>query len=110
MSDHPDRPWWADLVPDIRAWATAGMFGLIFYLLFLISTHKELASNELFKTVATLLVGSGAFGLVCSFLWGGSKTTAAASETVNAMARASTVPTPPTPAAPPPSGPAEASE
>lgn len=95
-----ERPWWADIIPDIRAWATLGMFALIFYLLHLIAVHQELRENELFKTVATLLVGSGAFGLACSFLWGGSKTTSAASETVNAMARASAAPALPAPPAP----------
>lgn len=85
--DSGGGPWWRLLIPDIRAWATAAMFGLVFYLLHLIATHPELAQNELFKTVATLLVGSGAFGLVCAFLWGGSKATTGAIETVNQMAK-----------------------
>lgn len=80
-------PWWSKIIPDIRAWATFGMFVMVFYMLHLLATHPELADNELFKTVATLLVGSGAFGLCCSFIWGGSKTTAGAIETVNHMAR-----------------------
>lgn len=87
-----ERPWWADLIPDIRAWATAGMFALVAFLLHLIATHPELQDNELFKTVATLLLGSGGFGLACAFLWGGSKATAAAIDTVNDMAKR---PTPP---------------
>lgn len=82
-----ERPWWADLIPDIRAWATAGMFGLVAFLLHLIAAHPELQDNELFKTVATLLVGTGGFGLACSFLWGGSKATTAAIDTVNDMAK-----------------------
>ena len=99
MADKAARPWQADLVreliPDVRGWATIAMFGLVAYMLHLIATHEELASNELFKTVATLLVGSGAFGLVCAFLWGGSKASVSAVETVNAMAKS---------AAPPPGG------
>jgi ABC-type siderophore export system fused ATPase/permease subunit len=81
-----ERPWWADHIPDIRAWSTAAMFGLVFYVLWLIASYPELKTNELFKTVATLLIGSGAFGLVCAFLWGGSKASVAAADTVNAMA------------------------
>lgn len=89
MSDQkPDgSPWWAAHIPDIRAWATVGMFAIVFYLLHLISTNPALKENELFKTVATLLVGSGAFGLVCAFLWGGSKASAAAADTVNEVAK-----------------------
>jgi hypothetical protein len=99
MTDTTGRPWWAsfiaELIPDIRAWATAAMFVLVFYMLHLIATHPEMASNELFKTVATLLIGSGAFGLVCAFLWGGSKGSASAIDTVNAMARSSPGPSTP---------------
>ena len=51
-------PWW---VPDIRAWATAGMFILVFYVITLIAFVPEVSKSELFKTVATLLLGSGAF-------------------------------------------------
>jgi hypothetical protein len=86
---HVTKPWWADHIPqpDIRGLATVGMFCLIAYLLWLIANVEVLAKNELFKTVATLLVGSGAFGLVCSYIWGGSKASVAAADTVNAMAR-----------------------
>lgn len=98
MTENPNRPWWAEIIPDIRAWATVGMFAIVFYLLHLVATVPALKENELFKTLATLLVGSGAFGLVCAFLWGGSKTTAAASETVSAIAKASAVQPAPQPA------------
>lgn len=84
------KPWWAEHIPkpDIRGLATLLMFALVFFLLWLIHIDKDLAKNELFKTVATLLVGSGAFGLACSFLWGGSKASVAAADTVNAIASA----------------------
>ena len=88
-----DRPWWADHIPDLRACATVAMFALVFYVLWLIASYPALKENELFKTVATLLIGSGAFGLVCAFLWGGSKASVAAAETVNKMAQTSTTPT-----------------
>lgn len=93
MKDKP--PWWFELFPDVRAWATIGMFALVAYDLHLIATHEELATNELFKTVSVLLLGTGGFGLLCAFLWGGSKASVAAAETVNEMAKN----------APPPGGP-----
>lgn len=86
MSDKPD-PKWMRLIPNERGWATIGIFALVFYMLFLIDRNSELRDSDLFKTVATLLMGSGAFGLVCAFLWGGSKASVAASDTVNAVAR-----------------------
>lgn len=87
MRTPSERPWWADLIPDIRAWSTAAMFGVVVFILSLIAEHPELQDNELFKTLATLLVGTGGFGLVCAFLWGGSKATTAAIDTVNDMAK-----------------------
>jgi hypothetical protein len=90
-----------DLVPDIRGWATLGMFALVFYVLHLLHVDPALATNELFKTLATLLLGSGAFGLVCAFLWGGSKASVSAVETVNAVAKQIGAPPPPAPAPPP---------
>lgn len=93
MSNKP-APWWIAYVSDIRGWATAGMFVLVFYVISLIAFVPSVSESELFKTVATLLLGSGAFGLVCAFLWGGSKATAGAIETVNHIAKQAP-PTPP---------------
>lgn len=78
--------------PDVRAWATLGMFLLVFYVVTLIAFIPAVSDSELFKTIATLLLGSGAFGLACSFIWGGSKATTGAIETVNEMARANAPP------------------
>ena len=88
------KPWWADYFGDIRGWATFGMFVLVFYVITLIAFVPEVSESELFKTVATLLLGSGAFGLVCAFLWGGSKATTGAIETVNHMAKTKADPAP----------------
>lgn len=76
--------------PDVRGWATLGMFALVFYVVTLIAFVPRVSDSELFKTIATLLLGSGAFGLVCAFLWGGSKASAAAIDTVNEVARKAT--------------------
>lgn len=92
----PPYPWWGDLIrsmiPDVRAWATVAIFGLAAYDLTLIATHPALSSNELFKTATILLLGTGGLGLACSFLWGGSKASAAAADTVNAVALGSAAP------------------
>lgn len=72
---------------DTRGWATIGMFALVFYVVTLIAFVPAVSESELFKTIATLLLGSGAFGLVCAFLWGGSKATTGAIDTVNDVAR-----------------------
>jgi hypothetical protein len=77
---------------DTRNWATLGMFLLVFYVVTLIAFLPAVSESELFKTVATLILGSGAFGLVCAFLWGGSKATTGAIDTVNEMARANAPP------------------
>lgn len=78
--------------PDVRGWATIGMFLLVFYVVTLIAFIPAVSDSELFKTIATLLLGSGAFGLVCAFLWGGSKATTGAIDTVNEMAKANAPP------------------
>lgn len=73
--------------PDVRGWATLGIFALVTIDLILIAFAPGAAENELFKTISTLLWGSGAFGLVCAFLWGGSAATKSAIDTVNEIAK-----------------------
>jgi hypothetical protein len=99
MAEEKPRHW-SEMLPDVRGWATIGMFALVFYVITLIAFVPAVSSSELFKTLATLLLGSGAFGLVCAFLWGGSKASVSAVDTVNAVAKQAGAPTPP--AAPPP--------
>jgi hypothetical protein len=99
------RRSWLDLVPDIRGWATLGMFALVFYILHLIATVPGIDKSDLFKTAATLLLGSGAFGLACSFIWGGSKATVSAIDTVNAVAKQAGGAMPPPAPAPAPVAP-----
>lgn len=82
-SNSKQGPGW----PDVRGWATLAMFLLVFYVVSLIAFVPRVSDSELFKTIATLLLGSGAFGLVVAFLWGGSKATTSAIETVNEMAK-----------------------
>lgn len=85
MAETPKpAPWWA---PDIRAWATAAMFALAALDLCIAAFVSGIDKNELFKTISTLLWGTGAFGLVCAFLWGGSKASVAAADSVNEIAK-----------------------
>lgn len=78
------RGWHA---PDVRGWAAIGMFALVFYVVSLAAFVPSLASNELFKTIAVLILGTGGFGLLCAFLWGGSKASVHAAEAVSDIAR-----------------------
>lgn len=83
--------------PDVRGWATIGMFFMAAMTLLLAVLIPGAAQNELFKTLATLLFGTGGFGLVCSYLWGGSKASVTAVDTVNAIAANASPPAPPSP-------------
>ena len=83
----PGAPWWIVLVPDVRGWATLGLFLLVFFIVALIAFVPSVGTNELFKTIATLLLASGGFGLLLAFLWGGSRASVAAADTVNEMAK-----------------------
>lgn len=80
--NHPPF-WWPN---DIRAWATFGMFVLVAGIVFAVYSKPELADNNLFATLATLLVGTGGFGLMTSFLWGGTKSASGAVEAMTSMA------------------------
>ena len=73
--------------PDTRGWATIGIFAMAFFIIGLLAARPELGDNDLFKTLATLIFGSGAFGLACNYIWGGSKASSAAADTVNHMAK-----------------------
>jgi hypothetical protein len=74
-------------VPDQRGWAMIGVFGLGFTVILALVLKPELGDNQLFATIATLIFGSGMLGLICSFLWGGSKATNSAIDTVNDIAK-----------------------
>lgn len=80
---------------DIRGLVVISMVGITIYILHLTAEHPELATNKLFEDIVKQLVGVGGFGLILMFLFGGSKASNAAADTVNEMARQSS-PTPPT--------------
>lgn len=79
MTIAPPKRWHA---PDVRGWATVGMFALVAYVVSLAAFVPGLGANELFKTLSILICGTGGFGLVCAFLWGGSKASVHAAEAV----------------------------
>lgn len=60
-------------MPDSRSLLTAGLLALVFYIITLIAIVPTLANNELFKTLATLLVGTAFVGGVIAFYFGSSK-------------------------------------
>ncbi len=74
-------------VADIRGFVVVCMVVMLFYILHLVATHPELATNDLFKDICKQLAGVGGFGLVLMFLFGGSKASNEAVATVNDMAR-----------------------
>lgn len=86
MADAPKR--WS--LPDVRGWATIGMFAMVAYVITLAALNPQLAENHLFSTLATLICGTGGFGLVCAFLWGGSKASTHAAEAVSEIAKRQT--------------------
>lgn len=61
------------MIPDVRSMIAAGLFALIFYIISLIAFVPALESNELFKTLATLLVGTAFVSGVVAFYFGSSK-------------------------------------
>lgn len=67
-------------IPDARGWASIGMFALVVYVVTLIALKPELQHNDLFKMVAVQVIGTGGFGLLCAWLWGGSKVSSIAGE------------------------------
>lgn len=74
-------------IPDTRGWTTIGLFVLVFYIFHLMHVDPKLAATDLFKTVATLICGSGGLGLLFSFVWGGTKSSAGAVEALTEMGR-----------------------
>jgi hypothetical protein len=99
MSDNSQRPWWADLIPDTRAFVAGGYFALAFYLLYMVGISPSLLGNAAFMTVASLIIGTGGLGVVGSFFFGGTKTGA---EVMNRQSQALSGPAAPPPRAPPP--------
>lgn len=60
-------------MPDSRGMLTTGLLALVFYIMSLVAFVPSLGDNELFKTLATLLVGTAFVGGVIAFYFGSSK-------------------------------------
>lgn len=94
-----ERPWWADHMPDTRAFVAVGYFILSGILLQMIATNPDkLLGNAAFMTVTTLIIGTGGLGVVGAFFFGGTKTGAevmtSQSKTISDSAAGSTPPAP----------------
>ena len=60
-------------LPEDRGVVTAFLCALVFYVITLMAFIPNLATNELFKTIATLIVGTAFVGGVVAFYFGNSK-------------------------------------
>jgi hypothetical protein len=73
-------------MPDSRTMLSAGLLALIFYIITLAALIPTLATNDLFKTLATLLVGTAFVGGVVAFYFGSSKNSSDKDETISKQA------------------------
>lgn len=60
-------------MPDARGWVTVALIALAFYILTLVAFVPNLADNELFKTLATVLITSGLVGGALAFYFSSTK-------------------------------------
>lgn len=72
---------------DVRSLVVISMVLMTIYILHLIAVNPELAENKLFEDVVKNLTGVGGFGLILMFLFGGSKASNQAIDTVNEIAK-----------------------
>ncbi len=71
------RTSWPDVVkamiPDTRTVISFAMLGMTLYILWLVANFPDLSKSDLFKMLATLLVGSSGVGMALGFYFGSSK-------------------------------------
>lgn len=67
---------------SLRVLVAVGLFGLTFYVLYLLATQPKLADSQLFTTLATAIVVSGVIGGVVAFLFGSSQSSQAKDATI----------------------------
>lgn len=69
---------WANMMqaPDSHGWLAVAIISLVFYIITLLAFVPSLQDNELFKTLATVIVGSGFIGGVIAYFYSNSKSKA----------------------------------
>lgn len=60
-------------MPDARGWLSIGLVALVFYILTLVAFVPTLTGNELFKTLAILIVGTAFVGGAIAFYFSSTK-------------------------------------
>lgn len=71
------------MMPDARSMIVAGLFALVFFIFGLIAWVPSLKDNELFKTLATLIVGTGFVSGAITFYFGSSKSSSDKDATIS---------------------------
>ncbi len=62
--------------PDTRGMIVAGLFALVFYIITLLAFVPTLKDNQLFQTIATLIVGTAFVGGAVAFYFSSNKSSA----------------------------------
>lgn len=70
-------------MPDARGMIVVGLFALVFFIFGLIAWVPSLNDNELFKTLATLIVGTGFVSGAITFYFGSSKNSTDKDQTIS---------------------------
>jgi hypothetical protein len=71
------------MMPDARGMIAVGLFALVFYIISLLAFVPTIAANELFKTIATLIVGTAFVSGVVTFYFGSSKNSSDKDQTIS---------------------------
>jgi len=72
--------------PDARGWTMIGLFALTGGILGAVAFNPTLEKNELFSSLATLIVGAGGFLGAVGFMFGTSKASSDKDQTIATMA------------------------
>lgn len=60
-------------LPDARGWIGIGAFALTVMVLWMLAAFPDLRKDEFFKTIATLIIGTGFINGVVSWAYGATK-------------------------------------
>lgn len=72
-------------MPDSRGWTMIGLFALTGGILLAVTLNPTLEKNELFSSLATLIVGAGGFLGAVGFMFGTSKASSEKDSTITTL-------------------------